>query len=129
MEELNNIASANGNYNDVPTSVTSNVYVVNMIEGLTLKKEANQKNWINGNLTYTITLSNLTDTTYVKPIITDEINTTLVNLIKESITINGTKATEDQYSYDENTHILKVNLDDVGANETVTLTFSVEKKV
>lgn len=55
MNELNNTASANGTYNNIPTSVTSNTSVVNMIEGLTLTKEADKQNWSSGDLTYTIT--------------------------------------------------------------------------
>lgn len=45
MNELNNTVTATGNYNNIPTSLTSNTSIVNMIEGLTLTKDADKKNW------------------------------------------------------------------------------------
>ncbi len=46
MSELNNTATPIGNYNSVPTSLTSNTSVVNMVEGLSLTKEADKDNWV-----------------------------------------------------------------------------------
>ena len=43
MNELNNVVTATGTYNDIPTSLTSNTMVVNMVDGLTIKKEADKK--------------------------------------------------------------------------------------
>lgn len=43
MNELNNTATSIGNYNNIPTSLTSNVSVVNIIDGLSLTKEADKK--------------------------------------------------------------------------------------
>lgn len=43
MNELNNTATSLGTYNSIPTSLTSNTSVVNMIEGLTLPKDADKK--------------------------------------------------------------------------------------
>lgn len=128
MAELNNTATAVGSYNSIPTSLTSNTSVVNMVEGLTLVKDADKKNWANGILTYTITINNQTDVTYVKPIVTDIIDTSLVEFIPDSVTINDVQATQSQYNYEEASHTLTVNLDDVAENTTVTLTFSVTKK-
>lgn len=128
MAELNNTATAVGSYNSIPTSLTSNTSVVNMVEGLTLVKDADKKNWANGILTYTITINNQTDVTYVKPIVTDIIDTSLVEFIQDSVTINDVQATQSQYNYEEASHTLTVNLDDVAENTTVTLTFSVTKK-
>lgn len=48
MNELNNLVTTVGNYNSVPTSLTSNTSVVNMIDGLTITKTANKTNWIDG---------------------------------------------------------------------------------
>ena len=44
MNELNNLVIAVGNYNSVPTFLTSNTSVVNMIEGLTITKTVNKTN-------------------------------------------------------------------------------------
>lgn len=40
--ELSNTVRAVGNYNDVPTSITSAVSVVTMISGLTITKTADK---------------------------------------------------------------------------------------
>ncbi len=98
-----------------------------MIEGLTLTKDADKKNWGSGELTYTITLENQTDTTYVNPIITDVIDNGLVKFVTGSVMINDIAATEDEYSYNEASHTLTVNLKDIVAGSTTTLTFRVEK--
>lgn len=128
MNELNNTATSIGNYNNIPTSLTSNVSVVNIIDGLSLTKEADKKNWGSGELTYTITIDNQTDTSYVKPIVTDKIDTSLVEFVTGSVMINDTPATESQFSYDVGTSTLTINLDDVGATSKTTLTFRVTKK-
>lgn len=127
MNELNNTVTATGTYNNIPTSLTSNTSVVNMIDGLTLTKDADKKNWGSGELTYTITLENQTDTTYVSPIITDVIDNGLVKFVTGSVMINDVAATEDEYSYNDASHTLTVNLKDIVASSTTTLTFRVEK--
>lgn len=128
MNELNNIVTAVGNYNNIPTTLTSNTSVVNIIEGLSLHKEADKTNWGSGNLEYTITIDNQTDKIYAKPIVTDVIDTTLVDFIDGSVEINGVTATQDQYNYNEATHTLTVNLDDVTPSSNSTFTFFVKKK-
>lgn len=128
MNELNNTATSYGSYNNIPTSLTSNVSVVNIIEGLTLTKEADKQNWGSGELTYTIAVDNQTDKPYVSPIITDKIDTTLVEFVENSVMINDAPADASKYSYDTGTSTLTVNLDNVGATSKTTLTFRVTKK-
>ena len=43
MNELYNTVTSNGNYNNIPTTLTSNTSIVNMVEGLSILKEANKK--------------------------------------------------------------------------------------
>lgn len=112
MNELNNTATSVGNYNNISTALTSNTSVVNIIEGLTLIKEADKTNWSGGNLKYTITVNNQTDKTYEKPVITDVIDTDLVEFINGSVIINGIEASTSQYIYNNDTHTLSVDLDD-----------------
>lgn len=128
MNELTNTVYSNGNYNNIPTSLTSNTSVVNMIEGLTLTKDADKKNWSDGLLTYTIKLNNSTTTPYTNPVITDIINTDLVEFVTDSVKINGVEATSSEYSYDTGTHTLTINLNDIEANTEVSVTFNVKKK-
>lgn len=129
MSELNNTVTSVGTYNNVPTSLTSNTSVVNMVDGLTLTKEADKKNWIDGNLTYTITIDNQTTTSYMNPVITDVIDEDLIDFVDGSVMINDTPATGSEYSYNAGNHTLTINLDEVGANTKTTITFSVKKKI
>ena len=128
MNELNNTATSVGNYNNISTALTSNTSVVNIIEGLTLIKEADKTNWSGGNLKYTITVNNQTDKTYEKPVITDVIDTDLVEFINGSVIINEIEASTSQYRYNNDTHTLSVDLDDVTPSSISTLTFLVKKK-
>ena len=50
---LNNTASATGNYNDIPTTITSDVSTVTLLNGLTITKTADKQVWADGLLTYT----------------------------------------------------------------------------
>lgn len=128
MNVLNNIVTSVGNYNNIPTSLTSNVSTVSMVEGLTLTKDADKKNWTSGDLTYTIVIDNKTDTAYENPKITDVIDDSLVEFVNDSVTINGVTATSSQYNYDAASHTLTVNLDSVNPSTTTTLTFRVTQK-
>lgn len=129
MDQLSNTVSAVGNYNSVPTSLTSEAVVVSMISGLTITKTADKLSWANGNLTYTITVDNQAKENYVAPVITDIIDTTLVNFVDGSVTINGVAAESSQYKYDADTHTLTVNLADITPTSSSTVTFQVEKKI
>lgn len=128
MSELNNTAVVQGTYNNIPTQITSNTSVVNIIEGLTLNKLADKENWGSGNLTYTITLENKTDTTYVSPVITDVINTDLVDFVNDSVMIDDVKADASEYSYSTDTKTLTINLSDITKDTTRKVNFMVKKK-
>lgn len=126
-KELTNIATATGTYNNLPTSMTSDTSAVALIEGLTITKTADQTSWVNGPLTYTITIDNQATETYATPVITDIIDTTLVSFVPDSVYIDGTKAETSQYNYDEETHTLTVTLTDIPATSKKTVTFQVKK--
>lgn len=129
MNELYNTVSSVGNYDNIPTSLTSNTSVVNMIEGLTLLKEADKQNWSDGYLTYKITLDNTTDKSYDNPVITDVIDNNLIDFVEDSVIINDVKADASKYNYDSDKHTLKITLDKVDASSKVTITFNVKKKI
>ena len=128
MNELNNTATSVGTYNNIPTALTSNTSVVNLVEGLTLEKEADKTNWVDGNLKYTITIKNEADKDYVTPKVTDIIDTDKVEFVKGSDTINGVAASEQQYNYEEVSHTLTINLDTITPSSSSTITFLVTKK-
>lgn len=126
--ELSNLASALGNYNSIPTSITSDAVLVTMVSGLTITKSADKIIWADGALTYTIKIDNQSSETYAAPVVTDILYGTLVNFVDGSVTIDGVKATESEYSYEEGTNTLKVTLADIAAGGSKTITFQVTKK-
>ena len=98
MNELENTVPSVGNYNNIQTTLTSNTSKVNIISGLTLTKEADKQNWSDGYLTYIITIDNQTNQNYSSPVITDIIDTTLVEFVPDSVTIDNVKAPQEKYS-------------------------------
>ena len=126
---LSNTVSALGNFNDVPTAMASEAVLVTLLDGLKITKTADKPVWADGVLTYTIVLTNDETKPYTTPVVTDIIDNTLVDFVSGSVMIEGVAATDDQYSYNENTHTLTVLLDDIAAASTRTITFQVKKKI
>lgn len=126
--QLTNTASVLGSYNNVPTAISSQALVVSMIDGLTVTKTADKMIWADGVLTYTIVVDNQATEAYTTPIITDILDTTLVSFVEDSVMIEGVKAEASEYSYDEATGTLKINLTDIAPTEKKTVTFQVTKK-
>ncbi len=127
-KELNNTVTAVGNYNDVPTSITSAVSVVTMIDGLTITKSSDKQNWASGNLTYTVIINNQSEKPYNSPEVKDVLNTTLVDFVENSVTIDGQAAEQSDYTYDDGSGTLTINLSDISVSESKTITFQVKKK-
>lgn len=125
---LSNTASAVGNYNDIPTSVTSTASVVTMVNGLAIAKTADKQVLVNGNLTYTIVINNQTERPYNDPEMKDVIDISLVNLVEDSITIDGASAQSSDYNYESSTGTLTINLESIPASSSKTVTFQVTKK-
>ena len=121
MNELNNIALAKGNYNNIPTLlITSNKFTVNLTNELTITKESNKTNWTSGNLTYTITITNKTNKSFEQPVVTDIIDTSLVDFIEGSVKIDNVISRNNQYNYNTTTHILTINLKDIIPYQTIS---------
>ena len=125
-KELRNTVGAKGNYNSIPTSITSVASVVTMVEGLSITKTADKLVWADGELTYTIVITNDADQTYENVVVTDILNITLVELVDKSVTIDSVQATTGEYEYNDGT--LTVNINDIVASESKTVTFKVTKK-
>lgn len=126
--ELSNIVTALGEYNNIPTSISSEAAIITMITGLTIEKVADKTVWADGLLTYTITVKNETTQTYTNATVTDILNTTLIDFVDDSVTIDSTKATSEEYTYTEETGTLTVKLSDIAPSTTKTITFQVKKK-
>ena len=126
--KLSNVATVLGNYNDIPTSITSEVLLVTMIKGLTVTKTSDKQVWADGLLTYTITVNNETSVKYTSPVISDTLDINNINLIEDSILINGNKAQSGEYTYDSSTGELTINLSDLEPSEKSIVSFQVAKK-
>ena len=126
--ELTNTVSAVGNYNNIPTSITSAATLVTMISGLTIAKSADKTIWADGALTYTITINNQTTQSYTTPVVTDILEGDKVNFVTDSVTIDGVKATSEEATFDTSTNTLNVKLADMEPTSTKIITFQVTKK-
>lgn len=126
--ELNNTATVLGNYNSIPTEISTQALVVTMLKGLTATKTADKMIWSDGVLTYTIVVSNDTDYDYVGPVVTDILDISLISLVDDSVTVDGVKISTPQYTWDSSSGKLSISLSDIEAKGKKTITFQVEKK-
>lgn len=104
----------------------SDISTVSMINSLILTKEANKKNWSSGNLTYKLIIDNQTNITYTNLVITDILDTSVIEFIDGSVKINDIYFNKDKYLFSNNT--LKINLDKIFKKTKITISFSVRKK-
>ena len=111
--KLSNTATALGNYNDIPTEISTQTLVITMIIGLTVSKTADKMVQSDGNLTYTIVINNETRENYTSPVITDILDTNLITFVADSVTVDGEKLDPTKYTWDEATGKLTINLPDV----------------
>lgn len=126
--ELRNSVTSAGIYNNIPTSITSTVSVVTIIDGLYITKTADKQIWADGILTYTIIIDNQTEKVYESPKITDVLDNNLIEFINGSVTIDEVTATSSEYSYNDSEHTLTLNLEDLDPSSTKTIKFQISKK-
>ncbi len=122
--KLSNIANVTGTYDSIPTTLTSEAVITEMIAGLTILKTADKQNWASGNLQYTITITNGAQNAFETPTITDILDPTLIKLVVDSVEVDGKKA---NYDYDEATGELKIVLDTIATETNSVITFQVQK--
>lgn len=87
--ELTNQATILGNYNDIPTEISTQALVVTILTGHTVTKSADKMVWSDGNLTYKLEVNNQTENAYTSPVITDILNPDLIKLVDDTIKIDG----------------------------------------
>lgn len=128
MNELYNTATTSGDYNNIPISFSSNTSIVNISLGLELTLETNKTKWKYGNLTYQMKLTNISNTPYLNLVITDSIDAQLIEVIPDSIIIDGVKATQKEYFYNKSTNILTIYVNKIESQQTTEIAFNVRKK-
>lgn len=122
--KLSNIASAVGTYDSIPTTITSEAVITEIITGLTIVKTADKQNWASGNLTYTITITNGAESAFETPIVTDTLDSALIKLVDNTVQVDGNTV---QYTYDSETGALSIQLETIAAEASSVITFQVQK--
>lgn len=122
--KLSNIANVTGNYDSIPTTLTSEAVITEMITGLTIVKVADKQNWASGNLTYTITITNGAENAFENPVITDILDPALIKLVEDSVEVDGKKV---QYTYNDVTGELSITLETIEKEASAVITFQVQK--
>lgn len=118
------MADVTGTYDSIPTTLTLEAIITDLISGLTIIKTADKQNWATGNLTYTIKITNAATSAFEKPTFTDILDPTLIKLVDNSVKVNGTTT---EYNYDSGTGKLSVELETIAIEESTTITFQVQK--
>lgn len=124
---LTNQVDIAGQYGESATPITfsSNIVTTTIVQGLTVNKTADKVNWIDGPLTYTITVENSSGATLTNGVLTDNLNTTLVDFnTTYGIQIDGASSTNFTYNDGE----LKITLPEIANEKTTVITFQVTRK-
>lgn len=124
---LTNQTTIEGQYGSPASAISffSNEVTTNIVQGLTVQKEADKTNWVNGPLTYTIVVTNNSGNTLSSGSLIDKIDTTLVDFSTTyGVQIDGSKTSN--YTYNDGN--LQVTLPDLETDKSVTITFQVTQK-
>ena len=122
--KLTNVADVTGTYDSIPTTLTSEAIITDLISGLTIIKTADKQNWATGNLTYTVTITNAAENAFEKPTFTDILDPALIKLVENTVEVNGSTT---EYTYDPTTGKLSVELETIATEGSTTITFQVQK--
>lgn len=122
--KLSNIANVTGTYDSIPTTLTSEAVITDMISGLTIVKTADKQNWASGNLLYTITITNGAENAFETPTITDTLDPTLIKLVDNSVEVDGNTV---EYNYDAVSGKLEIVLETIETGANSVITFQVQK--
>ena len=124
---LTNQVDVTGQYGDAstPVSFSSNIVTTSIIQGLTVNKSADKVNWVDGVLTYTIVIQNTSGSNLTGGVLTDNLNTDLVEFNNDyGVQIDDTPTSQFTYSSGE----LKVTLPTLNDSQSTKITFQVTKK-
>ena len=123
---LNNFL-VTGKINNLDTTITSNIISVEIPSSpLSISKLANKNIWSDGILKYSIIITNNSNSNIINGIFKDVINPKYANVIPSSVLVNGSTL---PFTYNKATGQLEINNLNINANEIVTITYSVSKKV
>lgn len=124
---LTNQVDITGQYGDssTPISFSSNLVTTTIIQGLTVNKTADKVNWVDGPLTYTITIQNTSGGVLTDGILIDNLDTSLIDFDNTyGVLIDDVKSSDFNYNDGE----LKITLPQLDNEKTITIKFQVTKK-
>lgn len=124
---LTNQVDITGQYGDssTPISFSSNLVTTTIIQGLTVNKTADKVNWVDGPLTYTITIQNTSGGVLTDGILIDNLDTSLIDFDNTyGVLIDDAKSSDFNYNDGE----LKITLPQLDNEKTITIKFQVTKK-
>lgn len=124
-DSITNTVNVSGTFNALLTGLTDAV-VTAMTDELSITKTANKVMWADGQLTYTIVVTNESTTLpYENVTFSDIIDPTIASLVTGSVKLNGADVT---HTYDDTTGALTFTIGNIAAASTATITFSIVKK-
>lgn len=128
MPQLTNLARTDAKFNDVTTYDISTITVE--VPSIKVEKSANMDIWYGDVLTYTVTITNLDESTEAKSIVfTDTIDPSLATLITNSVYVNGKQLVIDvDFTYNATTGKLEItNMSNIAPKGQTEVTFQVNK--
>lgn len=136
LRTFNNMAVLSGKRDTAPFQGTESTVATVALSEILFTKEANQDIWVNGNLVYTLTITNAPDEgVLTNLVITDTLEYTIFSLDQTSFVIvnNETTLLATQYTiaYNSATGELTITITDptvqLGPDEVMTITFQGSK--
>lgn len=124
---LTNQVDITGQYGDAssPISFSSNIVTTSIIQGLTVNKTADKVNWVDGPLTYTIEIQNSSGSTLTGGVLTDNLDTNLIEFNK-TYGVYIDDSSSENYTYNDGE--LKVTLPTLTDTQTTKIVFQVTRK-
>lgn len=127
MNTVSNNFVVTGKINDLTTEVTSNNISVEVpSSSLSITKSADKNIWSDGILKYSVTITNNSSSNITNGIFKDIINPSYANVIPSSVLVNGSAL---PFTYNKVTGQLEIRNLNINAGESITITYSVSKKV
>lgn len=108
---------------DTGVEVATTIASTRLIDGLVATKTADKEVWVNGELTYTIKITNESGEDYKNVTLTDSLDISLIDLVPNSVYVDGT-----QTAYTYASGVLSINLSSIDDGSEITIIFKVTRK-
>lgn len=117
---LKNIGNFEGRYGEDEITFSTNEVSTVIVSGISAYKSSDKPVWVNGPMTYTITVRNDSAEDLTNVILTDMLDPAIIALVPNSVMVNGVTAAYTYFS-----GVLTVNLPLIAQGGIVTVTFRV----